>query len=148
MKHSGFKLTMLTLLLAMSWGHVWAADYDIGSSGVITITKDNVSLYDGKTISGTKTDTKKSVDHRRCYGELTIEDLSIIMDVDGTYNGITLQNGADVTLVVKGTNYFQGSFGGAGIAVPEGCTLTISSESTGTLTAIGGDRGKRRRRNR
>ena len=51
---------------------------------------------------------------------------------------ITLRNGATLNLTLEGENYLEGSTGGAGICVDEGCTLRITKESTGTLKAVGG----------
>lgn len=51
---------------------------------------------------------------------------------------ITLRNGATLNLTLVGENYLEGSTGGTGICVKEGCTLRITQESTGKLKAVGG----------
>ena len=54
---------------------------------------------------------------------------------------IDIEKGAQLTLVLKGENRLTGNgdFKSA-IHVPEGATLVISGESTGSLTAVGGNR--------
>jgi hypothetical protein len=47
-------------------------------------------------------------------------------------------NGATLHLTIKGKNTLTAGFGGAGIAVPDGCTLEITAASDGTLHATGG----------
>ena len=47
-------------------------------------------------------------------------------------------NGAKLNLTLEGDNVLKGSIGGAGIGVGEDCTLTITGQSMGTLTAVGG----------
>lgn len=53
-------------------------------------------------------------------------------------SGISLVNGATLHLTVNGTNTLTAGYGGAGIAVPAGCTLEITAASNGTLNATGG----------
>lgn len=108
----------------------------------LTINSGNLNTYEGCTISGSISGARKeylTVDGVTV--DLTIKDLAIAMDTGfyAQYSGMVLKNNAVVNLTVLGTNSFTASFGGAGIAVPEGCTLKITKESTGTLTACGGN---------
>ena len=50
--------------------------------------------------------------------------------------------GATVNLTILNNNYLRSGIGKAGIVVPEGSTLIITSESTGFITAIGGEGGE------
>lgn len=113
--------------------------YDI-STGALTINSGNLSTYDNATIVGTVSSDAEQLIIDGGKVNLTIEDLSITMTgYGGNASGITLKHGATLNLTVKGANTLIGAYGGAGIDVPQGCTLNIMSESTGTLTATGGN---------
>ncbi|MBE5901033.1 MAG: hypothetical protein E7280_03910 [Lachnospiraceae bacterium] len=120
-------------------------------SQAVLINSSNKSSYDGKTVSGTIPADSSAGQNGDFISEgaivvdgielhLTIENFCV--DYSERYDvlsGISLVNNATLHLTVKGENTLKGGFGGAGIAVPEGCSLEITSASTGTLHAIGGD---------
>lgn len=109
------------------------------TTGALTINSGNLSTYDNATITGTVSNEAEQLTIDGVTVNLTIEGLSITMTgYGGNMSGITLKNNATLNLTVKGTNALTGTYGGAGIDVPQGCTLNIMAESTGTLTATGG----------
>lgn len=133
--------------------------YDI-ATGHVTINSDNVSSWNGRTVTGTVNApcmNDASFQYHSSAGQrgaiiidgttvnLTISDLSITATSESGGNAsvspILLVNGATLNLTVEGTNTLTAAYGGAGICVPGGCTLTIGSASTGSLTTTGGDFG-------
>ena len=110
-----------------------------GSSGQIEINAGNVSDWDGKTLTGNTTD--KSLIINGVTLRLTIKDLSIDRSsLSSTWlSAIGITGGGSLYLTLEGTNYLHGATGGAGIWVNSGATLEITAESTGAVTAIGGN---------
>lgn len=115
-----------------------AAPVDV-STTKLTITKDNQSSYDNAIITGTVSDSAEHLIIDGATVALTIRDLSVVMTGDGLWSAMELKNGATVSLTLEGKNTLTGTYGGAGIAVPAGCSLTVTAASTGSLTATGGD---------
>ena len=108
----------------------------------IMINKDSLSTYEGATLTGQflTDEEKKGIVIDGVTVHLTIKDLSINRTAyEGTLAAITLENNATLHLTLEGENYLQGTAGGAGIAVEEGSTLVITKQSTGKLTAVGGN---------
>ncbi len=121
----------------------------------VVINTSNKSAYEGKTITGTVPSSSYAGDHRNFISQgaivvdgidlnLTIENFTAdysAFNTSGTTkaSGISLVNGAKLHLTLKGTNTLKGGYGGAGIAVPAGCTLEITAASTGSLIATGGN---------
>ncbi len=127
---------------------VYAAD--ITQNTAIVINSSNKSTYNGKTITGTVPSSSYAGDQGTFIsrGAIVVDGIELNLTIDGfnadysdqysPRSGISLVNGAKLHLTVKGTNNLTGGFGGAGISVPDGCTLEITAESTGTLNATGG----------
>ena len=109
------------------------------SSGPLTINAANKDSYENAVVSGSVTASQEYLIIDGASVDLTIKDLSIVMTGDGLWSAMELKNGAVVNLTLEGTNTLTGTYGGAGIAVPGGCSLTITAASTGSLTATGGD---------
>ncbi len=128
-----------------------AQNQSITMSQAVVINSSNKSDYEGKTISGTIPGTSVAIrDGVVCSrGAIVVDGIELNLTIDGfsvdysesvnMRSGISLVNGAQLHLTVKGTNTLKAGVGGAGIAVPGGCTLEITSASTGTLNAIGGE---------
>ena len=107
-------------------------------SDYIVINSDNVSDFDGKTLTGTTT-SGIFIDNDTTVS-LTIEDLNITKSQD-ICSCISVGYGATLNLTVKGDNTLTAKgWGGAGIEVmgQTKATLRITADSTGTLTAQGG----------
>ena len=109
-----------------------------------TINAGNVSKYDNAVLTGSFSDEDGNIARKRIVIDgttvnLTIRDVSIDRSAwYATTAAIELINGAKLNLTLEGDNVLKGSIGGAGIGVGEDCTLTITTQSTGTLTAVGG----------
>lgn len=107
-------------------------------SDYIVIDSDNVTDFDGKTLTGTTT-SGIFIDNYTTVN-LTIEDLNITKSQDIS-SCISVGYGATLNLTVKGENTLNAKgWGGAGIEVmgQTKATLKITSDSTGTLNAKGG----------
>lgn len=106
----------------------------------VVINGENLSEWDGKTLTGTSRSGNQFLAVSGVEVHLTIKDLSVNRTNDGIYNypAISLENGASLFLTLEGDSTLVGHSGGAGISVPEGCTLTVTEESTGSLSAVGG----------
>ncbi len=103
-------------------------EYDI-STGDVNITTDG----DYK-ITGTTT-TKKIKVSSGVTANITLDNVSIV----NLYYTAFDTDGATVNLTLSGTNILESGYAEAGLYVPTGATLTI--DGTGSLTAIGGERG-------
>ncbi len=136
-------IVMVITMLPMTAFATSTTDAITVSSTAIEITANNKAEYDGKTITGTYALEKQQGSRiiiDGCEVSLTFNDLKITDDASYTGQSLVrLQNGATLNLTIIGENYLKAYWGGAGIEVPDGCTLNITAESTGTLTAIGGD---------
>jgi len=105
-----------------------------------TIDSSNKDLFDNKTLTG-------SMQGGNCIVvsgvelNLTIKDLTI--DMSSTYYNIaalTVRDNAVLNLTLEGENMLHGgSSGGAGICVKQGAALVVTENSTGSLTATGGN---------
>ena len=107
-------------------------------SDYIVINSENVSDFDGKTLTGTTT-SGIFIDNFTTVN-LTIEGLNITKSQDIS-SCISVGYGATLNLTVKGDNTLTAKgWGGAGIEVmgQTKATLRITADSTGTLTAQGG----------
>lgn len=112
--------------------------FGFGYSDYIVIDSENVSDFDGKTLTGTTTNGIFISDGVTV--NLTIEDLNITKSEDIS-SCISVGYDATLNLTVKGNNTLTATgWGGAGIEVmgQHKATLRITSDSTGTLTANGG----------
>lgn len=109
-----------------------------------TINAGNVSKYNNAVLTGRFSDEDGNIARKRIVIDgttvnLTIRDVNIDRNAwYATTAAIELINGAKLNLTLEGDNVLKGSIGGAGIGVGEDCTLTITAQSTGTLTAVGG----------
>lgn len=109
-----------------------------------TINAGNVSKYNNAVLTGSFSDENGNIARKRIVIDgttvnLTIRDVNIDRNAwYATTAAIELINGAKLNLTLEGNNVLKGSIGGAGIGVGEDCTLTITTQSTGTLTAVGG----------
>lgn len=109
-----------------------------------TINAGNVSKYNNAVLTGRFSDEDGNIARKRIVIDgttvnLTIRDVNIDRNAwYATTAAIELINGAKLNLTLEGNNVLKGSIGGAGIGVGEDCTLTITAQSTGTLTAVGG----------
>lgn len=109
-----------------------------------TINAGNVSKYNNAVLTGSFSDEDGNIARKRIVIDgttvnLTIRDVNIDRNAwYATTAAIELINGAKLNLTLEGNNVLKGSIGGAGIGVGEDCTLTITTQSTGTLTAVGG----------
>lgn len=109
-----------------------------------TINASNVSKYNNAVLTGSFSDEDGNIARKRIVIDgttvnLTIRDVNIDRNAwYATTAAIELINGAKLNLTLEGNNMLKGSIGGAGIGVGEDCTLTITAQSTGTLTAVGG----------
>ncbi len=108
------------------------------------INAGNVSKYNNAVLTGSFSDEDGNIARKRIVIDgttvnLTIRDVNIDRNAwYATTAAIELINGAKLNLTLEGNNVLKGSIGGAGIGVGEDCTLTITAQSTGTLTAVGG----------
>lgn len=109
-----------------------------------TINAGNVSKYNNAVLTGSFSDEDGNIARKRIVidgttANLTIRDVNIDRNAwYATTAAIELINGAKLNLTLEGNNVLKGSIGGAGIGVGEDSTLTITAQSTGTLTAVGG----------
>lgn len=109
-----------------------------------TINAGNVSKYNNAVLTGSFSDEDGNIARKRIVIDgttvnLTIRDVNIDRNAwYATTAAIELINGAKLNLTLEGNNVLKGSIGGAGIGVGEDCTLTITEQSTGILTAVGG----------
>ncbi len=109
-----------------------------------TINASNMAKYDNAVLTGSFTDEEGNIARKRIVIDgttvnLTLRDVSIDRSAwYATTAAIELINGAKLNLTLEGDNVLKGSIGGAGIGVGEDCTLTITGQSMGTLTAVGG----------
>ncbi len=109
-----------------------------------TINAGNVFKYNNAVLTGSFSDEDGNIARKRIVIDgttvnLTIRDVNIDRNAwYATTAAIELINGAKLNLTLEGNNVLKGSIGGAGIGVGEDCTLTITAQSTGTLTAVGG----------
>ena len=115
--------------------------YDMNNEK-LTINSENKDQFAGKVITGTL--ENQGVNQFVIDGveiSLTFRDLTV--QNAGAYNnspasGLVLKNGAILHLTLEGNNVLKAGYAGAGITVPEGCTLEITGNSIGSLTASGG----------
>ena len=150
MRKKTFTTILLVLLTTMT---AWAAD--ITQNTAVVINSSNKSTYNNKSISGTVPSNSYTGQHGNfiSQGAIVVDGIELNLTIDGftadysAFNtsattrasGISLVNGATLHLTLIGTNTLIGGYGGAGIAVPDGCTLEITAASTGSLTATGGN---------
>ena len=146
---NNFSAFILVLILVMSFlSSAHAADITLSSA--VVINSGNKSTYEGKTITGTipSDSSAGAFGDFISKGAIVIDGIELSLTIDGLnvdysgvysmLSGISLVNGAKLHLTVNGTNNLTAGFGGAGIAVPDGCTLEITATSTGTLNTTGG----------
>ena len=146
---SNFSAFILVIILAMSFvSSAQAADITLSSA--VVINSSNKSQYEGKSVAGTipADSSAGKIDSFISKGAIVIDGIELNLTINGLnvdysekysmLSGISLVNNAKLHLTVNGTNNLKAGFGGAGIAVPDGCTLEITAASSGTLNATGG----------
>lgn len=115
--------------------------YDLNNTK-LTINSENKDQFNGKVITGTL--ENQGVNQFVIDGveiSLTFRNLTVQNTGDASNSpasALVLKNGAILHLTLEGTNVLKAGFAGAGITVPEGCTLEITGNSTGSLKATGG----------
>ncbi len=136
------------LMMLITTTTAWAAD--ITQNTAVVINSGNKAKYHNKSVAGTVSGTSEAgnIDYFISKGAIVVDGIELNLTIDGfnvnysdrytTLSGISLVNGAKLHLTVKGTNTLTAGYGGAGIAVPFGCSLEITAASTGTLNAKGG----------
>ena len=146
---NNFSAFVLSFVLVMSFVSSSNAA-DITLSSAVVINSSNKSQYEGKSVAGTipSDSSAGAIDTFISQGAIVVDGIELNLTIDGLnadysekysmLSGISLVNGATLHLTVNGENTLTAGFGGAGIAVPDGCTLEITSSSTGTLNATGG----------
>ena len=114
--------------------------YDIADGGIV-INSNTLEQYNHATITGNS--TTHVIQVSGVEATITISNLDIQIPIDNNATtasnwipAIRLANGANLNLILEGTNTLKGGDRCAAIDVPEGCTLTISGE--GSLKATGG----------
>lgn len=139
-------LTFLTLFIGMGRAQEPTTTLNI-SEGSITFTADGYTQVGTPgatgtgpvTITGTSTDKTKTVTVTGGEHEITLEVADIQFNDGGWTSGtcaFSIENGAKVTLILKGKNTLKSGEERAGLEVSEGATLEIEGE--GSLTANGG----------
>ncbi|MDL2261286.1 hypothetical protein LJC08_03535 [Methanimicrococcus sp. OttesenSCG-928-J09] len=96
----------------------------------------------GSTVNTIRIDGKNIVDAPEFNIQINGIDIK-----NTTKSSISIQNGAKVNLILNGSNKLTGGSAGyknivsgkAGIEVPKGCEITITSSNGGSLKAIGGN---------
>lgn len=139
--NAGASVNAEEALLNQTAGSVDIADVSTGDSyGQITVNSENLAEWDGKTLTGSTKD--KTLIINGVTLNLTIKDLTIDRSAVNSERlpAIGVTGGGALSLTLEGTNYLYGSTGGAGIWVDSGATLKITAESTGAVTAVGGNR--------
>lgn len=148
---------ILTAGTALAAGPYNIADGDIliekdTIAGNLSVTvglgsPDSISITETVNIIGTSTSNVVIIDGTDLNGQIIkiqIEDLAITSSDNSAFS---LQNGANVSLILSDDNYLTGGTvsggeGKAGLNVPEDCKILISSlgndPESGSLTAIGG----------
>ena len=112
----------------------------IEKNGQIVIDKNNLDDWDHKTLTGNTTTNSILIDGDITLN-LTIKDLTIYRKetTSNSLSAIALTDTAKLNLTLEGDSKLYGAYGGAGIGVPNGTTLCITEESTGSLYAKGGN---------
>jgi hypothetical protein len=105
--------------------------------GALTITGDGTYTI-GMAASASKYD--RIVVGSGVTADITLNNVNI--DVEGQDNTASFDmTGATVNLTLLGTNSLKSANDRAGLQVPEGASLTITANSTGSLEAVGGYNG-------
>ena len=145
-RHLG--LALLTLMMSLTAQTAWAAD--ITQNKAVVINSGNKATYHNKSIAGTVPADSYAGKSGSfiSLGAVVVDGIELNLTIDGfnvdytvrttPVSGISLVNGAKLHLTIKGENTLTAGFGGAGIAVPAGCSLEITAVSDGTLHATGG----------
>ena len=136
------------LMMLLTTTTAWAADITLNTA--VVINAGNKAKFHNKSVAGTVPGTSEvgNIDYFISKGAIVVDGIELNLTIDGfnvdyserytPLSGISLVNGAKLHLTVKGTNTLTAGYGGAGIAVPFGCSLEITAASTGTLNAKGG----------
>jgi hypothetical protein len=109
------------------------------ASGCLTVTEGGtytISMAPGLTFT-----TEQVVVAAGVRAELTLDGVSIDRSGAGAGSPLAVKPGAAVDLTLTGTNTLTAADSAAGIAVEVGTELTITAASTGSLAAVGGQRG-------
>ncbi|MFA9466317.1 MAG: InlB B-repeat-containing protein [Velocimicrobium sp.] len=142
-------LTVLMVIVSIDYGGIIRVHaqsqsgntYDI-SAGDITINSSNLDTYNYAVITGASESNMITIDGVTAY--LTLSGMNLnIKSVDDTiarwHSAIKLTNDATLNLTITGDNTVTGGDKHAAINVPAGCSLVITQDSTGTLTAKAGN---------
>ena len=140
------------MLLMMLLTATTAGANNITLQRAVVINSGNKAKYHNNTLRGTMpaNDAEGNSGNFISKGAIVVDGIELNLTIDGlnvdyseqyyaTLSGISLVNGAILHLTVNGVNTLVAGYGGAGIAVPFGCSLEITEASTGTLNATGGD---------
>ncbi|MDV0445641.1 hypothetical protein MmiAt1_12300 [Methanimicrococcus sp. At1] len=141
---SGFNLADGDIIITVIDDTNVSLAHSSGQSDMVPTHK-TINIYQTDSDTATTSNTiSYNGDYTRVKLKLQINALNISNE---TLPAISLKNGANVNLILEGDNYLTGGTandaGQAGLEVPEGCEITISSLSTeisnkGKLTAKGG----------
>ena len=118
---TGTPLGVMPTLHAATTHDINSSPLDIFDSGDYIVTGSTITNY--ITVAGTSGTVN-----------ITLENVTIT----ATTTPLAIDSGATVNLTLLGNNTLQ-SYDYAGIYVPEGATLNITPQSTGTLTVIAND---------
>ncbi len=140
-------LTAFTFLFCMWPVSVFAADGAITADGTYDLSAygsdSTVTIHAGLTVTLKGASTTYSNLKIVCVGANTHLTLDNVI-IDDSFNDSACAlafSGADNTLTLIGESTLKSGSGCAGLAVPEGTELTITKDSTGSLTATCGNLG-------
>ncbi len=128
-------------LLNINHGHA-----GIGHNVVDAYLNDGTHLTkadpDGYIITGSSNVDEKKVTIFRGEFDIVIRDLSIDVSGSNYAPAFNVESPAKLTLTLEGNNVLKSGKECAGLTLSgDGATLVITADSTGTLTAVGGDYG-------
>lgn len=123
------------MLLIMLLAATTAGAADITQNTAVVINSGNKAMYNNKSIAGNVPGTSYAgnIGTFISRGAIVVDGIELNLTIDGLnvdyseqttlLSGISLVNGAKLHLTVKGVNTLTAGYGGAGIAVPFGCSL-------------------------
>ncbi|MCL2662585.1 MAG: putative Ig domain-containing protein [Oscillospiraceae bacterium] len=137
-------ITLVHALAASSGANIDMSDTNPPASGTGWTYNSTTSIYtilDGAnvTVTGYNGSTQRGLAiAANAAATVTLNGASIDVSAQSGQSPLLLNSGANLTLTLIGTNSLMAGQAAAGIQVPSGTTLTISSAGTGTLTSLGG----------
>ena len=123
------------MLLIMLLAATTAGAADITQNTAVVINSGNKAMYNNKSIAGNvpASSYAGNIGTFISRGAIVVDGIELNLTIDGLnvdyseqttlLSGISLVNGAKLHLTVKGVNTLTAGYGGAGIAVPFGCSL-------------------------